>query len=278
MLSIRNFTVADVPLGMRLITQALWNQLAADWERMLAMQPDGCFVAEQEGDPVGTVMTCIFGDVAWIAMMLVDEKLRGQGIGRALMERALAFVDANGAGSVRLDATPLGRPLYEKLGFAPQYSLARYGGTPLGNSAGDMGGVSTAAVAHHEAIFALDHAVTNTDRRKLLSRLLAEQPAAVSADGNVVRGYLHSRPGSRATQIGPCIADDQAGPLLLADALARRAGQQVFIDIPIIHEPAAALAHQQGLAVQRELLRMCRGASLVEQMDHLWASSGPELG
>jgi hypothetical protein len=30
--------------------------------------------------------------------------------------------------------------------------------------------------------------------------------------------------------------------------------------------------------VQRELLRMCRGKSVIEQIDRLWASSGPELG
>ena len=67
-------TTLDIPLGMRLKQQAGWNQLAADWSRLIDMQPDGCFVAECDGTPVGTVATCVFGDVAWIAMMLVDDR------------------------------------------------------------------------------------------------------------------------------------------------------------------------------------------------------------
>src|SRR3954447_22763141 len=106
-------TVADIATGVRLKGQAGWNQLESDWRRLLDLQPDGCFVAEIDGAAVGTVTTCRFGPVAWVAMMLVGEAFRGRGIGRDLMLRALAELDGQGVRSVRLDATPLGRPLYE---------------------------------------------------------------------------------------------------------------------------------------------------------------------
>jgi len=64
---------------MRLKEQVGWNQLEADWRRLLELQPDGCFFAELGGVPLGTVTTCRFGAVAWIAMMLVDEAYRRQG-------------------------------------------------------------------------------------------------------------------------------------------------------------------------------------------------------
>ncbi|MEX2026582.1 MAG: GNAT family N-acetyltransferase [Pirellulaceae bacterium] len=276
MLSIRQFTSTDVPLGMRLKTQAGWNQLEADWRRMLDMQPDGCFAAEHAGTPVGTVMTCIFGDVAWIAMMLVDESLRGKGIGRALMEHALRYLDEQGVRAVRLDATPLGQPLYENLGFVAEYSLARYAGDPV--SQGHVAGVTLADVTDHEAIFALDRSVTQTERRKLLSRLLNDRQAFVVREGGLLCGYLLTRAGANATQIGPCIADDFAGPRLLDLAFAQHAGNPIYIDIPKSHDQAASLARAQGLMSQRDLLRMCRGEKLDERVEHLWASSGPELG
>ena len=72
MLQIRPMTLSDVPLGMRLKAQAAWNQLEGDWRRFLDLQPDGAFVAELDGTPAGTVTTCIFGPVAWVAMMLVE--------------------------------------------------------------------------------------------------------------------------------------------------------------------------------------------------------------
>ena len=254
MIAIRPFTAGDVPLGMRLKSQAGWNQLEADWRRMLDMQPAGCFVAEYAGTPCGTVMTCVFGDVAWIAMMLVAESLRGKGIGRALMEHALAYLDEQDVRTVRLDATPLGQPLYEKLGFVADYSLTRYAGAPVGG--GEPAGVAVAETTDHDGIFFLDRSVTQTDRRRFVTRLLGERQALIVRAGGQLHGYLLTRAGASAAQLGPCIADDLAGPLLLSCALARHAGTPVYIDIPQAHAPAATLARAQGLLVQRHLLRM----------------------
>src|SRR5215470_13964397 len=102
-------TVDDIPLGMRLKEQAGWNQTEADWRRFLDLEPEGCFVAELDSVPAGTTLTCTFGPVAWIAMVLVDAALRGRGIGKALMVHALDFLDRRGVRTVRLDATPLGQ-------------------------------------------------------------------------------------------------------------------------------------------------------------------------
>src|SRR5258707_9241947 len=117
MIRIRTMTAADLPLGLRLCRSAGWNQTEADWQRFLDLQPDGCFVAEYNGTPAGTTTTCIFGSVAWIAMVLVEESARGRGIGTALLHHALEFLDDRGVATIRLDATPLGLSLYERLGF-----------------------------------------------------------------------------------------------------------------------------------------------------------------
>src|SRR5687767_2893594 len=105
MISIRTLTPADLPVAMRLSSQAGWNQIEADWRRFLAMQPDGCFVGEFDGIAVGTTVACVFDDVAWIAMVLVDTAARGRGTGTALVRHALEYLDGMGIPSVRLDAT-----------------------------------------------------------------------------------------------------------------------------------------------------------------------------
>src|SRR5712692_11935001 len=107
MISIRRMTAADIPFGMGLKEQAGWNQTEADWQRCLELEPAGCFVAELDGTPVGTTTTCIFGPVAWVAMVLVEAAFRNRGIGTTLMRYALAFLDERGVRTVRLDATPL---------------------------------------------------------------------------------------------------------------------------------------------------------------------------
>src|SRR5262249_50227290 len=143
------------------------------------MQPDGCFVAELDGVPVGTTNTCIFGSVAWIAMVLVDAEVRGRGVGKALMQYALAFLDGKGVQTVRLDATPMGQPLYEKLGFVVEYNLVRYEGPlkPFEDHPKNMLFlVTTAEEKDWDSLVELDQSISKTDRRKFLMRLFAERP------------------------------------------------------------------------------------------------------
>ncbi len=278
MITIRPFTTADILFGMRLKQQAGWNQVEADWHRLLDLGPAGGFVAEWDGLPAGTVLTCIFGDVAWVAMVLVEPAWRGRGIGTALMNRALAYLEQQGVTSVRLDATPLGQPLYERLGFEPQFPLTRYDGILSGGGA--MAEVEPVPEQRLPEIIDLDRSVTGTNREKLLRRLWAENAGALRmvCAGDRVAGYRSARPGSDALFLGPCVAAPGAGELLLADAAFQYAGRRVHVDIPTDHPPATALAERLGLAPRRQLLRMCRGTSVRERIDMLWASSGPEKG
>lgn len=284
MIHFRLMTSGDVSLGMRLKEQAGWNQTEADWHRCLNLQPDGCFVAEREGVAVGTVTTCIFGTIAWIAMVLVEAAARGQGIGRTLLDHALAFLDGRGIPTVRLDATPLGRPLYEKRGFVEEYTLTRFEGVAplIGASADVRDKVALLAMRpeHQERVIRFDRRITGTNRAELLRHLYAETPSAwqLAMRGEELLGFTAARAGSRAWQIGPCMATAEAGPFLLTEALARREGQRVFLDVPEDNRAAVAAVTEAALAPQRPLYRMCRGPKPHERVEYLWTSFGPEKG
>jgi GNAT superfamily N-acetyltransferase len=278
-LRIRGMTIADIPLGMRLKEQSGWNQVEGDWRRLLALQPDGCFVAELDGVSVGTVTTCRFELVAWVAMMLVDKSFRSHGIGRALMCRALDDLDAAGIRTIRLDATPLGRPMYESLDFVAEATFARYVGVlPPADEPPRLN--ETRAPEVLGGLTTLDLHVTGTDRGRLLHGLADEYPDSlrVAFEGGEIAGFLLARPGSKARRIGPCIAGDRAGPLLLDDARRMYAGEAVTIDSPIANAPAVALAESWGLRVSGLLTRMGRGLPVKEDLNRLWASAGPEKG
>ncbi|HEY3418570.1 MAG TPA: GNAT family N-acetyltransferase [Armatimonadota bacterium] len=279
MITIRRMTLADIPFGLRLKTEANWNQVEGDWQRFLAMEPEGCFVAEWEGEPVGTLAVCVLGPVAWIGMVLVSGTMRGKGLGTALMRQALDFTDGRGIPTTRLDATPMGQPIYEKLGFVHEYELVRFDGVlPPGQPSPD---VLRYAPTDLEEIITLDRLVSGADRRKLLEHLLRErgdEARVVREDGRLT-GFSLSRLGAQALFIGPCLATtERAGTSLLTDAFGRHAGERVYVDIPLANGPAAALATAAGLTVQRHLLRMYRGVRVEDRPLQLWASSGPEKG
>jgi predicted N-acetyltransferase YhbS len=279
MIHIRTMTASDVPLGMRLKDQAGWNQVEADWQRVLTLQPEGCFVAELNGQSVGTTATSVFGSVGWILAVLVDDSVRGQGVGTQLMRRALAYLDGCGVPTARLDATPLGRPIYERLGFVAEYELGRWTGIAAEGKAATE--VRPAAWEDMDAILELDFRATGTDRSRLLERLYQERPQAmhVATGGAPVTGYAWLRPGSRFAHAGPTIAQDENAGRALFDVLSRHsAGQPILLDIPVDNRPATLWAESRGLRVQRQVTRMVRGKPVHDQPGQLWSSFGPEKG
>lgn len=312
MLSFRQMRVEDISFGMQLKTQAGWNQVESDWARFLDLSDEGCFIAEHDGTPAGTVATFVFGSVGWIAMLLVDEAHRHHGIGTRLLEHAVAFLKQRDVKTVRLDATPLGRPIYERVGFEAEYDLFRFQG-----KVGDVGTVEgvTRPDENLDALCRLDRETTGTDRRRLLEALVRERPTSggvflnpagpmcasrpseVQPDGmpqsserssdtptsetdtEAVLGYALIRPGSRATQIGPAAAIEPDGGQLILDAVTDQVkGKEVFVDVPVLNHAAINWAETRGLTRQRVLTRMYLGEPIEDRPDMLWASSGPEKG
>jgi predicted N-acetyltransferase YhbS len=277
-IQIRTMTIGDVPLGLRLSRQAVWNQTEADWLRFLQFEPEGCFVVESDGCGVGTTTTCVLGQVAWIAMVLVEIDVRGQGIGTRLLRHALDYLDARQVPTIRLDATPAGRPVYEKLGFMAEYELARYEGVASGCTTPAI--VAETTPRTYPDIVEFDTEMTGTDRQKMLIKLFDEFPEnlRILQRHGTIEGYATTRPGANAIQVGPCVATLDAGPPLLRDALSRCGGKPVFVDIPVDNAPAVKIAESSGLKIQRPFTRMYRGKRVSDRVEALWASSGPEKG
>ena len=271
-------TIDDLKLGLVLTRQAGWNQTESDWLRFVNLEPTGCFVAELDGTAVGTTTTCIFGQVAWVAMVLVDVNARGKGVGMELLKHSLKFLEERRVRTVRLDATTLGQRIYDKLGFEPEYQLARFEG--MAQRGGSDLGILKAAPETFASIIEFDSRMSGTDRAKMLMRLFEEFPEdiCVMQHGDKIEGYVTVRPGANAAQIGPCIATPDAGRVLLHNALSRYEGRPVFVDIPLDNIDAVRIAESSGLRIQRCFMRMYRGEKVNDIIDALWASSGPEKG
>ncbi len=270
--------IDDVQLGLKLTRQAGWNQTESDLLRFLKMEPEGCFVAEFGGRSVGTTTTCVFDSIAWIAMVLVDVDFRGKGVGTELLKYSLNYLDKRKVRTVRLDATFAGQPIYEKLGFTAEYQLARIEGIAPSGKKGTL--VSKAAPALYASIIEFDKLMTGTNRWKMLSRFFEEFPEEIRViqHGDKIEGFVLTRPGANAIQIGPCIATADVGPVLLSDALGRCAAEPVFIDIPVDNADAMKIAESSGLKIQRYFMRMYRGERIKDNIKAIWSSSGPEKG
>ena len=87
-----------------------------------AANPAGIFVAELEGEVVGYITTVLDREAGRgrIPNLAVSASLRGQGIGRALIERALDYFRAEGMAYAAIEtmaSNPIGQTLYPDCGF-----------------------------------------------------------------------------------------------------------------------------------------------------------------
>src|SRR6266487_4427412 len=85
-------------------------------------------VYERAGDLVGVSGCAHFGATGWVGGVAVVPEARRAGLGRALTEAAIAWLQERGAGTIQLYATDLGRPVYERLGFVAEGACVTLGG------------------------------------------------------------------------------------------------------------------------------------------------------
>ena len=94
--------------------------------RYLQRNPSTCFAAEEEGELVGVILSGHDGRRAFIYHLAVAEPYRRQGIGKALVEAALAALRAEGIHKVALVVmtnNAAGNAFWEQLGFTTRPDL-----------------------------------------------------------------------------------------------------------------------------------------------------------
>ena len=257
---IRELTASDLDSAFALSSTAGWNQRLEDWRMLVGLAPRGSFTAIVDGALVGTAIGIDYGAFGWIAMMLVDPAYRGKGLGAALLQAAMDAVPSNLP--IRLDATPLGRPLYERYGFVEETSLTRL--VARSSPALLMSGsaVQRAAGVDLPAVFREDAGIFGADRRAVLEWSLGDAPY-----GRIVRddlgpaGYCFGRRGRLFDQIGPVVAREEGqARKLVSSAIVDVPGRPVVIDAYDEHQSFSQWLHSLGFRAERPLFRMSRGA------------------
>jgi GNAT superfamily N-acetyltransferase len=280
-LSLRVMTEGDLAGVDELRRLAGWNQRPEDWRLLLELEPEGCFVAELDGELAGTVTTTAYCQaIAWIGMMLVHPKHRRQGIGTRLMGQAIEYLRGRAVRCIRLDATPAGYPLYEKLGFLPEWTLTRCqrpaqddsGPWPLAaadwqpRERGVPGGRDDSrtrelAAADWDGVEQIDAAAFGARRSGLLRSLARHSvKALVWPAGQPAAGWGLFRGGANADYLGPVTCPSAEGAVALVTGLLGGTGARpVLWDVPDGNEAAKATAQQLGFAPVRSLTRMHLG-------------------
>ena len=215
--------------ALALSRQAQWPHRLEDWSLTLSLSRGLVAVDVETSQVVGTVLMTPYGeDAATINMVIVDEGWRGQGLGRRLMDEAMALA---GDRPLRLVATTDGLPLYEKLGFREVGTVLQHQGEAGPMSLVAMEDVAPAGAGDHSAIAALDRRAFGAGRGLLLERFAEVGSFTLLRRNGAPVGFAALRDFGRGQVIGPVVAPDADGAkALIAPFIAANPGKFLRVD------------------------------------------------
>ena len=229
--------------------------------------PDGLWVAEEDGELVGFAWSWVCGDVWFLAQLFVDPARQGQGIGNELLERAMGHARKSGAAHKALITFTFNRVsqgLYMRHGLFPRMPIYFFSAAcervmpglpepPLRAVPIDE------SLATMEKLVAIDSGAIGVSREKH-HRYLREDPATEGVllyDGSDLVGYGYT---SASGHVGP-LAVTRSGRLgdAFATALklvADRGAEKVSAFLPGTCDGALSLAVKQGMRITFPMLLM----------------------
>ncbi len=224
-------------------------------ELYLLVQPDGWFVIEERGEIVAAAGAIAYGSFCWIGLVATHPAAQGRGLATRLSRHLLEWAASRGCVTVALDASDVGRPVYERLGFralGPTVELVR----DAGRRPHARTGADRLEPGDLDEILALDRATFGGDRGTLLRALAREyrDSTYVTRDR---RGRLTGYLVEREQLIGPGCAGDMSSAKRLVHS-TRNDGREQRLLVPLESGFLDALL-ELGLVERRRLTHMRLG-------------------
>lgn len=236
-----------------------WNPGQEDAAAFLAADPDGFFLAEEDGRPVAAISVVAHSDaMAFLGLYLCVPDRRGRGIGKALWDHALTHA---GARTVGLDGVPDQQANYAASGFVTAGATRRFEGAWPARPDPAIG---PAEPEELPALIALDAAALGYAKPSFLRSWCAPTPTRrtlVQRGAPGPAGFATWRRCGHGVKIGPLVAGDPAGALALIGAVAAETGEAgpLVLDVPDAQGALTDACRAAGMACSFTTARMYRG-------------------
>jgi ribosomal protein S18 acetylase RimI-like enzyme len=232
--------------------------------------PGGCLLAELDGEPVGMCIATPYGASAFIGELIVLPQARGKGIGAALLNHAVDYLQKNGARSVYLDGVPKAVPMYQRNGFKIVCRSLRFSGS-LPPGLHDE--VRPMHLADLPDVLALDRRAFGANRSFFLKRRWELHPelGRVLIEKGKIAGFILGRCGEGWVSAGPWVVEEDARHTLeLLESLAAEVKEDYFsVGILECNQTAIKLVRSIGFTERPD----CPWRMVLGEADQLGASA-----
>ncbi|MFI8349231.1 GNAT family N-acetyltransferase [Streptomyces sp. NPDC085596] len=249
-LPIRRLTPRDLTACADLSEDRGWSREEHKWGLLLTAG-NGFGIDDPDGGLVAACVVTEYGsgqrlELGAIGMVLVAERHSRKGVGRRLMRHVVAAMDGT---PLTLHATPVGRPLYEEIGFKTVGRAEMLMGHFTPDRSEPPVATRAATAEDLPSILRLDAEVFGVDRTSVLVRLpaFADQVRVAEENGRIT-GYAAAWPNMQTHVVGPLIARDTETAKALIGSLAARTGRPLRTDVDVRHEELLTWAKERGLA------------------------------
>ena len=254
-MTIRNLREADLAYAANLTVIEGWHYTVKELGFLLRMDPDGSFIYEQGGEPVGFATTITYGRTGVLGHLVVGAKGRGKGIGKALLKASIDYMDSQGTDSAVIFSIPDVVPLYERFGFkATDEIYCAHLDLKEAPKKPKRDDISLMEEDDLPEILGIDKGIFGDERAKLVRAIHDEGPGRcfkLVKDERIV-GYLFSRPDDTGFNLGPWVNltdDPKDAEDLFVTALSTFHKGTVYMGTSFKNEQAITIA--QKLPIER---------------------------
>lgn len=274
-ITIRCMNRHDVVQAVEWAAAEGWNPGLHDADPFFAADPGGFFVAELDGESVGSISAVSYDETfGFMGFYIVKKELRHLGIGMKLWTASLAYMGDRTIGG---DGVVDMLDKYAQYDFRIAHYNARYEG--VGSAAGPV--LADIRTVPFPELERYDRRFFPAPRAAFLESWISRPGShgRVVVDNGGIAGYGVIRPCCLGFKIAPLFADTPEIAAELFSSLAGlAAGQQVFLDIPVCNEAAVRLVERQGMNKVFETARIYRGVPPVLPLDSIFGITSFELG
>jgi GNAT superfamily N-acetyltransferase len=276
-LKIRKMSREGVEFAVEMAAAEGWNPGVHDGEIFYETDPEGFFIAEVSGNPVGCASAVAYDNsCGFLGFYVVKPELRGKGIGTRLTEKCLKYL---GDRNIGLDGVVENEEKYQKImKFRSFYSNLRFEGKGGGKV---PDGLIKLPKVPFKDLLEYDRKMFPAPRSSFLEKWI-KQPESYSfaaIEAEKLKGYGIIRKCWQGYKIGPLFADSPeiAEKIFLA-LKASVPDETIYLDVPEPNKEAMQIAEKYRMTVMFKTIRMYSREEPEIKLENVYGVTSFELG